>query len=105
MAPTSYVRYRRATSEELKDALEYLADAEDEVWLHNHAKFGSASAKPLPLAMLETMMDCMEKATGLETIITVDEVERCIVGKLPSLSSTYPKGRGGPGIVTLRNVL
>ena len=80
-------------------------DAEDEVWLHNHAKFGSASAKPLPLTMFETMMDCMETATGFESIITTDEAERGILGKLPSLLNIYPKGRGGPGIVTLRNVL
>ena len=85
--------------------MEYLVDAEDEVWLHNHAKFGNSSAKPLPLGMLETMIDCMEKATGFESIITVDEAERCILGKLPSLPNIFPKGRGGPGIVTLRNVL
>ena len=104
-APTSYVRYLRATPDELKETLEYLADAEDEVWLHNHAKFGNASSKPLPLIMFETMMDSMEKATAFETIVTIDEAERCILHKLPSLMHIYPKGRGGPGIVTLRNVL
>lgn len=104
-APTSYVRYRRATPEELKDTLEYLIDAEDEVWLFNHNKFGNASNKKLPLGMLETMMDCMEKATAFETIITIDEAERSIVQKIPTLLHTFPKGRGGPGIVTLRNVL
>jgi hypothetical protein len=86
-APTSYVRYLRATPDELKDTLEYLADAEDETWLHNHAKFGHASSKPLPLIMLETMMDTLEKATGFETIITIDEAERCILTN--SLSSAH----------------
>jgi enhancer of polycomb-like protein len=85
--------------------LEYIADAEDEIWLQNHTKFGTSSNKPLSLTMFETMLDCLEKATAFETIITLDEAERCFLQKIPSFTNMYPKGRGGPGIVTLRNVI
>ena len=88
--PKSYVRYRRPTQEELYSNLEYVVDAEDEVWLHNNAKFGGASVKvdakkrtrneveddkgvfQLPLGMLKTMLDVMEKATAFDAIITMD---------------------------------
>ena len=40
--PKSYVRYQRPTQEELRENLEYVIDAEDEVWLHNNTKFGGS---------------------------------------------------------------
>jgi enhancer of polycomb-like protein len=40
--PLSYVRYHRPTDQELRDNLEYVIDAEDEVWLLNNAKFGGS---------------------------------------------------------------
>jgi enhancer of polycomb-like protein len=40
----SYVRYRRPTQVELKEAVEYVLDAEDEAWLQGNTKFGGASA-------------------------------------------------------------
>ena len=71
--------------------MEYVVYAEDEVWLHNNAKLGGASVKvdakkrtrnevdydkkgvfQLPLGMLKTMLDVMEKVTAFDAIITMD---------------------------------
>jgi enhancer of polycomb-like protein len=129
--PVSYVRYSRSTTDELVVALEYVIDAEDEVWLLNNTKFGgSAGRNPppptkadsitgtsdeqrkvvttprpkLPLDYLERMMDVMEKATGFETIITVDEAERRILHMLPDLLYRFPT-KARAGITTLKHVL
>jgi len=40
---SSYVRYTRLSHEELRDSLEYVIDTEDETWLRNNSRFGSAS--------------------------------------------------------------
>ena len=120
--PKSYVRYRRPTQEELYSNLEYVVDAEDEVWLHNNAKFGGASVKvdakkrtrneveddkgvfQLPLGMLETMLDVMEKATAFDAIITMDQAETLILNKLPQLYHMYPiKARAG--VTTIKHVI
>mmetsp|Transcript_11314 Transcript_11314/g.16621 ORF Transcript_11314/g.16621 Transcript_11314/m.16621 type:complete len:541 (-) Transcript_11314:27-1649(-) len=114
--PTSYVRYQRVTADDLEDTLEYLVDAEDEVWLLNNSKFGGASkntteedgteqARPqLRLEDLEMMMDTMEKATGFETIITVNQAERAIVKKIPNLLQTFPT-KARAGVVALKHVI
>lgn len=114
--PTSYVRYHRVTHDDLEDTLEYLVDAEDEVWLLNNSKFGGASknttdedgteqAHPqLPLESLEMMIDTMEKATGFETIITVNEAERAMVKRIPSLLQTFPT-KARAGIIALKHVV
>lgn len=115
--PKSYVRYRRPTHDELLNNLEYVIDGEDEVWLMNNSRFGGASAKPgkknegddakptfqLPLGMLETMFDVMEKATAFEAIITMDQAEALILQKLPQLYHMYPiKARAG--VTTLKHL-
>jgi enhancer of polycomb-like protein len=137
--PTSYVRYARPTLEELRDGLEYVIDAEDEIWLRNNSKFGGSvptatTAKrdvalgagvtetnllehashqsaaspgtiPLPISMLEVMLDLMEKATGFDAIITMDQAELLIVQRLPELFHMYPATKGRAGVVTLRHVI
>ena len=42
--PIAYVRHHKNTPQELEDTIEYLIDAEDEVWLLNNSKFGGAAA-------------------------------------------------------------
>jgi len=113
--PTSYVRYRRRTPEEVESGLEYTADAEDEVWILNNAKFGGNAkgkglsddghARPqLPLSMMECMMDTMEKATGFETIITVNQAEMLVLKRMPSLMHVFPS-KARAGVVTLKHVI
>lgn len=101
--PTSFVRYQRPTQQELRDNTEYVIDAEDEVWLLNNTKFGGASAQSfavnaekkrkagdegkgdtagtfqLPLGMLETMLDLLEKATAFDAIVTQDQEGNCAI--------------------------
>jgi enhancer of polycomb-like protein len=129
--PKSFVRLRRPTEQELRENLEYVIDAEDEVWLLNNTKFGGSCSSQnnnnnsstgddrkrkttienqekgtfqLPLAMLETMMDVLEKATAFEAIITMDQAEHLICQKLPQLYHMYPiKARAG--VVTIKHVL
>ena len=58
----------------------------------------------LPLSMLEIMFDILEKATGFEAIITLDQAEYLIVKKLPQFYHMYPV-RAKAGIVTIRHVM
>ncbi len=114
--PIAYVRHRKPSHQEQKDTLEYVIDAEDEVWLINNNKFGRASkveqrnnvdekgTMPLPLTMLEIMLDVMEKATAWETIIRYDEAENLILQKLPQLYHMYPI-KAKAGICTMKHVL
>lgn len=129
--PLAYVRHHKPSHQELRDTLEYVIDAEDEAWLHNNSKFGgsiptrekdvdteekksdeetmkmAADAPrtiPLPLSFMEIMMDIMEKVTGFEIIITLDQAEHLIVHKLPQLLHMYPR-KGKAQVVTLRQVL
>ncbi|KAL3918674.1 MAG: hypothetical protein SGILL_004125, partial [Bacillariaceae sp.] len=130
-APLAYVRHHRPSHQELRDSIEYVIDAEDEAWLHNNSKIGGSIPKaedteneeekkaaegtkkmtvetpktiPLPLAYMEIMMDIMEKATGFEIIITLDQAEHLIVHKLPQLLHMYPR-KGKAQVVTLRQTL
>jgi enhancer of polycomb-like protein len=114
--PTSYVRYRRCTPEEDEAALEYTIDAEDEAWILNNAKFGGNAKKKivvshdgdfrtqLPLVMMERMLDSMEKATGFETIITVNRAEMLVVKRMPELLQMFPS-KARAGVVTLKHVI
>jgi len=54
--------------------------------------------------MLEIMFDILEKATGFEAIITLDQAEYLIVKKLPQFYHMYPV-RAKAGIVTIRHVM
>ena len=107
----------------MNDNTAYVVDAEDEVWLLNNSKFGGASSRQpdsgerkrsadgeekgtvkLPLDMLETMLDVMEKATAFDAIITMDQAENLILRKLPQIYHMYPvKARAG--VVTIKHVL
>mmetsp|Transcript_47547 Transcript_47547/g.136700 ORF Transcript_47547/g.136700 Transcript_47547/m.136700 type:complete len:549 (-) Transcript_47547:70-1716(-) len=115
--PVAYVRHQKPSHQEIKDNLEYVIDAEDEIWLTNNAKFGkAATAKQegsqdegratvqLPLEMMEVMMDVMEKATAFDTIIRTDQAEEFILKKLPQLYHMYPV-RGRAGSVTIKQVI
>lgn len=53
----------------------------------------------LPLSTFEHMIDLLEKATEFETIITLSQAERLILGKIPSLLQIFKtSGGGGPNI-------
>jgi enhancer of polycomb-like protein len=134
--PLSYVRYHRPADQELRDHLEYVIDAEDEVWLLNNTKFGGAIAEsdgaekesngpddntepnssiiisksifktiPLPVSMLEVMLDVMEKATGFDVIVTLIQAEQLILQKLPQLYHMYPVKGKASVVVTIRQVI
>lgn len=105
--PRSYVRYHRATPQELELALEYVADAEDETWLRGNTKFGGAcdAAKPqLTLALMEQMIDLLEKATGFEAIITTSQAETLFLNRLPQIFHIFPN-KPQLGVVTTKHVI
>eukprot|EP00934_Nitzschia_sp_Nitz4_P000268 Nitzschia sp. Nitz4//scaffold76_size158648//47065//48882//NITZ4_002538-RA/size158648-processed-gene-0.234-mRNA-1//1//CDS//3329557821//268//frame0 len=132
--PIAYVRNQKPSRQMLSEMLEYVVDAEDEVWLHNNSKFGGSILKPqvpaanatpssdpaeakkrkteaarkatvrLPLDMLEVMMDVLEKATAFDTIITMDQAETLILQRLPQLYHMYPM-KASSGVVTMKIVL
>lgn len=53
----------------------------------------------LSLSIFEHMLDILEKATEFETIITLSQAERLILGKIPSLLQTFKSsGSGGPTV-------
>jgi enhancer of polycomb-like protein len=117
------VRHSKYSPAERKQDLEYVVDAEDEVWLLNNSKFGGAARadsavashnqeqpethRKLPqltLDMLEHMIDILEKATGFETIVTTDEGERRILERIPALIYIFPS-KARAGVVTVRHVI
>jgi enhancer of polycomb-like protein len=124
VCPVSFVRYQRPTQRELKENLEYVIDAEDEVWLLNNTKFGGSVPNTrnndsrkrrvddkeerdtcqLPLAMFEIMMDVMEKTTTFDAIITKDYAEHYILNRLPQLYHMYPI-KASSGVVKMKDVL
>lgn len=53
----------------------------------------------LPLTIFEQMIDLLEKATEFETIITLSQAERLILGKISSLKQIFKtSGVGGPTV-------
>ena len=58
----------------------------------------------LTIAMLEIMLDIMEKATAFDAIITLDQAELLILKKLPQFYHMYPV-RAKAGVVTIRHVM
>jgi len=57
----------------------------------------SVEKKPtLSLRMFEHMIDLMEKATGLETIITLVQAERLIVANIPQFLQIFGSAHTGP---------
>lgn len=111
LPPKSYIRYAKPTQEEVQEDVEYVADAEDEVWLHNNTKFGGSSRSPdgrrrpqVTLAMMERTLDILEKATGFETIITTDQAERLVFPKIPQFLHLFPS-KAAAGIVTNKHVI
>lgn len=124
--PVAYVRHRKPSQQELQENLEYVIDAEDEVWLLNNTKFGKAAGRTssssegsvkkrkasgdekgtvqLPIEMLEIMLDILEKATGFEAIVRMDQAETLILQKLPQLYQMYPV-KAKSGVVTIKHVL
>lgn len=132
----------------MRDELEYVIDAEDEIWWRNNSKFGGSipttttttatattgsiatgtsmaqlsdtylsqqepkhqstttpATVVLPISMLEIMLDVMEKATGFDAIITMDQAELLIVQRIPQLFHMYPATKAKAGVVTLRHVI
>lgn len=123
------MRVQRLTQRELKENIGYVIDAEDEVWLLNNTKFGGSIPKttpnptenssdrkrsleerekpetyPLPLEMLEIMLDIMEKATAFDAIIRKDQAETFILNKLQQLYHMYPI-KAASGVVKIKDVL
>jgi enhancer of polycomb-like protein len=60
---------------------------------------------PLPLSMLEIMFDVMEKATGFDVIVTLDQAEQIILQRLPQLYHMYPLKGKATVVVTIRQVI
>ena len=58
----------------------------------------------LTISMLEIMLDCMEKATAFDAIITLDQAESLILKTLPQFYLMYPV-RAKAGVVTIRHVI
>ena len=111
--PKSYVRYQKPSATELQNESEYVADAEDEVWLQNNTKFGGGrkatddEGRRLPqvtLAMMERSLDLLEKATGFEMIVSVDHAERIILAKIPQFYHLFPF-KAPAGVVTVKHVM
>ena len=50
----------------------------------------------LPLQMFEHIIDALEKATALETIITLSEAEKLIVAKIPDILQKFGTSHDGP---------
>lgn len=132
--PRSYVRCHRPPDEELDAAIEYVADAEDDSWLQNNTKFGGAVKQEelvsevadansnndnttannkkknprrrsqITLAMLEQMLDLLEKVTAFDVIVTSTQAEGLILQRIPHLYHLFPV-KGRQGVVTVRNVI
>jgi len=58
----------------------------------------------LTIAILEVMLDAMEKATAFDAIITLDQAEKLVLEKLPQFHHMYPV-RAKAGVVTIRHVM
>ncbi len=57
---------------------------------HNEIRFSAIKKVPtLPLNVFEQMLDLLEKATALETIITLAQAERLILSKIPSILQIF----------------
>lgn len=116
--PLSFVRYHRPTTDEWNQNIEYVSDVEDENWLKSNTKFGDAcqaaalsaacetpARRPqLPLRLFERMLDLLEKATGLETIVTSHKADLLIHADIPQFRSMFPP-KSRPGIVTAKHVI
>jgi enhancer of polycomb-like protein len=109
--------------------VEYNLDEEDETWLENQPLFGlkinqrkmgdtSVEEKDLhvmkpilSLAIFERMIDVLEKATAFETIITLHQAERLVLGKIPSILRVFPSSHVNKGeqkkkdVVTVKTVV
>mmetsp|Transcript_8492 Transcript_8492/g.9340 ORF Transcript_8492/g.9340 Transcript_8492/m.9340 type:complete len:636 (-) Transcript_8492:57-1964(-) len=95
----------------IHDVTETDTDSQDEDGISTHI------IKPtLPLSTFEHMLDLLEKATAFETIITLSQSERLILGKIPSILHIFgSSGATGPTVktekkkkknpVTVRNVI
>ena len=109
--PKSYIRYTKSSKQQQDNEMEYVADAEDEVWLHNNTKFGGSARTPdgrrrpqVTVTMMEQMLDLLEKATGFETIITTDQAERLVFSKIPQFTHMFPY-KAPAGVVTSKHVV
>lgn len=81
------------------------AQSETQLSAQQWQKFTVPTTIPLPISMLEVMMDVMDKATAFDAIITMDEAELLIVQKLPQLFHMYPTSKARAGVATLRHVI
>lgn len=124
--PRAYVRHCRPSETEVENTVEYNLDEEDEIWLENQPLFGlkinrrksgdnahgNTVLKPiLTLTIFERMIDVLEKATGFDTIITLNQAEHLILGKIPSILRVFPSSHVNKGeqkkkdIVTVKTVV
>ena len=97
--PISYVRYQKATLDEWKERLDYVADDEDEDWLKSRVMLANLS-----LELMEKMLDLMEKETGFEAIITSSQAEALFAMKIPELNQLFPL-KSKPGSPTVKHVV
>jgi enhancer of polycomb-like protein len=115
--PVSYIRYHRRTPDEWKETLEYIADAEDEVWLkqkrffsasvglgESTAKVGGLYSPQLSITLFEHMMDIMDKETAFDSIITMSQAEVNYQYRIPQLFSVFP-AKARLGLMTVKHVI
>lgn len=129
--PLSFTRFTRPSNEEWNDTLDYIADVEDEAWLHQNVKFGSSmkliendraddlmmlptanlgytqssTRRPqLSLRLFELMFDQLEKATAFEFIISVQQADTLFKAKIPQLYHVFP-AKARQNSVTIKQVI
>jgi enhancer of polycomb-like protein len=105
--PVSFIRYHRRTPGEWKSTLEYISDAEDEIWLKQKQFFKStevqdetialpagcrlsANAPHLSMELFEHMMDILDKETAFDSIITISQAEAHFQARIPQLYQLFP---------------
>jgi len=83
--PTSFVRHRRWSQENLS-RIEYNLDAEDEAWLRSHPSYNieleGESRPQLTFRLLERMIDLLERDTGFDMVVTLEQAERLFARRL-----------------------
>lgn len=106
-ASLSYVRYVRPSKIEWKESKDYIADEEDELWLRDKSKVSESSQCPskLPTSIFESMIDIMEKETGFDMIITMNQADRFFQKEIPRLYHLFPAKTEKEGDVTAKVIV
>ena len=116
--PVSFIRYHRRTPKEWNSTLEYISDAEDEMWLaqkmffkavevHDDASLVGrlkANSPHLSMDLFEHMMDILDKETAFDSIITISQADVHFQAKIPQLYQLFPS-KMRQGSISLKHVI